>query len=105
MSDPTKKVFSNGTLVLLKVSKSRDKGRYSCMAKNRQGQRAEGSTELQVIGKCVRIRTVFHVLIVNFKSLEGYTLLYKYQTYLSGIYLIRDHGRSINCVTKKFKLI
>ena len=49
-NDPNIKVFSNGTLIIMAVSKSRDEGRYSCEAKNRQGVRAEGTTNIKVIG-------------------------------------------------------
>eukprot|EP00095_Tigriopus_kingsejongensis_P001845 maker-scaffold10_size831480-snap-gene-7.22 protein:Tk01845 transcript:maker-scaffold10_size831480-snap-gene-7.22-mRNA-1 annotation:"down syndrome cell adhesion molecule-like protein" len=49
---PDLKVFpQNGTLIINSVSRSRDEGFYTCRARNRQGQGAEGSTNLKVIGK------------------------------------------------------
>ena len=51
ISGPNIKVFSNGTLSMETVSKERDRGTYSCMARNARGQRAEGATTVDVIGK------------------------------------------------------
>lgn len=49
---PDLRVFpDNGTLIINSVSRSRDEGFYTCRARNRQGQGAEGSTNLKVIGK------------------------------------------------------
>ncbi|XP_059078554.1 cell adhesion molecule Dscam2-like [Tigriopus californicus] len=47
---PDLRVFpNNGTLIVNSVSRSRDEGFYTCRARNRQGQGAEGSTNLKVI--------------------------------------------------------
>ena len=68
-SDPNLKTFpSNGTLVINRVSRSRDAGVYSCRARNRQGQRAEGSTTLKVIGKW----TIFQMLWFYAKCYKEY---------------------------------
>ena len=51
ISGPDIKVYSNGTLDISTVSKDRDKGLYSCTARNGKGERAEGSAAIDVIGK------------------------------------------------------
>jgi hypothetical protein len=50
-SDMRRKVFANGSLEIVQVVKTQEEGKYSCEAKNRQGQSSKAATHLQVMGK------------------------------------------------------
>lgn len=45
------KTFPNGTLIVEKVQRSSDQGRYTCVARNSQGYTARGDLDVQVMGK------------------------------------------------------
>ena len=59
ISGPNIKVFSNGTLSIESVSKERDRGTYSCVARNAKGQRAEAATTVDVIGESKKTAAPF----------------------------------------------
>ncbi|KAG1655733.1 Down syndrome cell adhesion molecule-like protein Dscam2 [Nymphon striatum] len=48
-----RRVYANGTIFIIDADRARDSGRYSCIAKNRQGQSASGERYLIVIDKPV----------------------------------------------------
>ena len=50
------------------VSKERDRGTYSCMARNSRGQRAEAATSVDVIGKSRKNITFSITLMGTFLS-------------------------------------
>ena len=58
VTGPNQKVYRNGTLHIYKISKATDEGEYSCLAKNRAGQQAEGQTEFKVIGEFARLARI-----------------------------------------------
>lgn len=45
------KTFPNGTLIVEAVQGSTDQGKYTCVARNREGYIARGDLDVQVIGE------------------------------------------------------
>lgn len=48
-------VFPNGTLIIREVNKKADEGKYTCMAENKEGDRAHKDVYVQVMGKLFNI--------------------------------------------------
>ncbi|KAB7494488.1 Hemicentin-1 [Armadillidium nasatum] len=64
------KTFPNGTLIVEKVQRSSDQGRYTCVARNSQGYTARGDLDVQVMDNFENILK----LRVDMLSLELYRL-------------------------------
>lgn len=47
----SKKVFSNGTLLLTQLDEEKNKGKITCKVYNQQGMMATGTIHLNIMGK------------------------------------------------------